>query len=87
MVFNRDLYINKLISASNNDMIKITGVRRCGKSYQVIAWATPTTNIRVYGRYPHNETPAAFSVAGVPLIVVSKVVVISSKIVVVMPYF
>ena len=37
MVFNRGLYINKLISASNNDMIKITGVRRCGKSYQVIA--------------------------------------------------
>ena len=37
MVFNRDLYLNKLISASNNDMIKITGVHRCGKSYQVIA--------------------------------------------------
>ena len=34
MVFNRDLYLKKLISASNNDMIKIiTGVRRCGKSY------------------------------------------------------
>lgn len=34
MVFNRDLYLQKLISASNNDMIKIvTGVRRCGKSY------------------------------------------------------
>ena len=38
MVFNRDFYLKKLISASNNDMIKIiTGVRRCGKSYQVIA--------------------------------------------------
>ena len=34
MVFNRDLYLKKLISASSNDMIKIvTGVRRCGKSY------------------------------------------------------
>ena len=69
-------------------MIKIiTGVRRCGKSYQVIAWATPPTNIRVYGRYPHNETPAAFSVAGVPLIVVSNVVVSSSKLVVVSVLF
>ena len=69
-------------------MIKIiTGVRRCGKSYQVIAWAIPPTNIRVYGRYPHNETPAAFSVAGVPLIVVSNVVVSSSKLVVVSVLF
>jgi len=34
MEFNRDLYLQKLISASNNDMIKIvTGIRRCGKSY------------------------------------------------------
>ena len=34
MVFNRDIYLKKLISAGNNDMIKIiTGVRRCGKSY------------------------------------------------------
>lgn len=34
MVFNRELYLQKLISASRNDMIKIvTGVRRCGKSY------------------------------------------------------
>lgn len=34
MKFNRDLYLQKLISASNNDMIKIvTGIRRCGKSY------------------------------------------------------
>lgn len=34
MVFNRDLYLKKLVSASSNDMIKIiTGVRRCGKSY------------------------------------------------------
>ena len=34
MVFNRDLYLKKLISAGSNDMIKIvTGVRRCGKSY------------------------------------------------------
>ena len=34
MEFNRDLYLQKLISASNNDMIKIVpGIRRCGKSY------------------------------------------------------
>ena len=34
MEFNRDLYLQKLISARNNDMIKIvTGIRRCGKSY------------------------------------------------------
>jgi len=34
MEFNRDLYLQKIISASNNDMIKIvTGIRRCGKSY------------------------------------------------------
>ena len=34
MKFNRDLYLQKLISASKNDMIKIvTGIRRCGKSY------------------------------------------------------
>lgn len=34
MEFNRDLYLQKLISASNNDMIKVvTGIRRCGKSY------------------------------------------------------
>ena len=34
MDFNRDLYLQKLISASKNDMIKIvTGIRRCGKSY------------------------------------------------------
>ena len=26
MVFNRDLYLKKLISASNNDMIKIIAV-------------------------------------------------------------
>ena len=66
MVFNRDLYLKKLI-------------RIVSDSYQ---------QHTVYGRYPHNETPAAFSVAGVPLIVVSKVVVvINSKIVVVMPYF
>ena len=63
-------------------MILPTGI------YQDMKRAIATTNIRVYGRYPNNETPAAFSVAGVPLIVVSKVVVvISSKIVVVMPYF
>ena len=49
--------------------------------------AIATTNIRVYGRYPHNETPAAFSVAGVPLIVVSNVVVSSSKLVVVSVLF
>lgn len=34
MEFNRDLYLQKLISASKNDMIKIvTGIRRCGKSF------------------------------------------------------
>lgn len=34
MEFNRDSYLQKLISASKNDMIKIvTGIRRCGKSY------------------------------------------------------
>ena len=34
MEFNRDLYLQKLISASKNDMIKIvTGICRCGKSY------------------------------------------------------
>ena len=34
MTFNRDLYLQRLISASRNDMIKIiTGIRRCGKSY------------------------------------------------------
>lgn len=34
MEFNRDLYLQKLISASKNDMIKIvTGIRRCGNSY------------------------------------------------------
>ena len=34
MEFNRDLYLQKPISASNNDMIKIvTGSRRCGKAY------------------------------------------------------
>lgn len=34
MVFNRNLYLQELISAENNDMIKIvTGIRRCGKSY------------------------------------------------------
>ena len=34
MEFHRDLYLQKLISASKNDMIKIvTGIRRCGKSY------------------------------------------------------
>lgn len=34
MEFSRDLYLQKLISASKNDMIKIvTGIRRCGKSY------------------------------------------------------
>lgn len=34
MVFNRSLYLQKLISADGNGMIKIiTGIRRCGKSY------------------------------------------------------
>lgn len=34
MEFNRGFYLQKLISASKNDMIKIiTGIRRCGKSY------------------------------------------------------
>lgn len=34
MVFHRDFYLQKLINAGKNDMIKIvTGIRRCGKSY------------------------------------------------------
>ena len=34
MVFDRDLYLQKLISADGNGMIKIvTGIRRCGKSF------------------------------------------------------
>lgn len=34
MVFERNLYLQKLISADGNGMIKIiTGIRRCGKSY------------------------------------------------------
>ena len=34
MEFQREYYINKLISKKNNGMIKIiTGIRRCGKSY------------------------------------------------------
>ena len=34
MVFNRNLYLQKLISADGNGMIKIiTGIRRCGKSF------------------------------------------------------
>ena len=34
MTFNRKLYLQKLISADGNGMIKIiTGIRRCGKSY------------------------------------------------------
>jgi len=34
MIFERDLYLQKLISADGNGMIKIvTGIRRCGKSY------------------------------------------------------
>ena len=37
MTFNRDLYLQRLISASRNDMIKIiTGIRRCGKSYLLL---------------------------------------------------
>ena len=34
MEFKRDYYLQKLIRAEQNDMVKIvTGVRRCGKSY------------------------------------------------------
>lgn len=34
MIFERELYLQKLISADGNGMIKIvTGIRRCGKSY------------------------------------------------------
>lgn len=34
MEFNRDTYLNKLLSKQNNGLIKVvTGVRRCGKSY------------------------------------------------------
>ena len=33
-MFNRDLYLNKLIEGQNNKLVKvITGIRRCGKSY------------------------------------------------------
>ena len=34
MIINRDFYLNKLISARQNNMVKvITGIRRCGKSF------------------------------------------------------
>ena len=34
MQINRDLYLNKLVHAIGNQMIKVvTGMRRCGKSY------------------------------------------------------
>ena len=34
MIFDRKIYMNKLISSQNNSFIKIiTGIRRCGKSY------------------------------------------------------
>ena len=34
MEINRDYYLNKVINAENNGLIKIvTGIRRCGKSY------------------------------------------------------
>ncbi len=33
MVINRDIYLSRLIKRKNNGLIKITGVRRCGKSY------------------------------------------------------
>ena len=34
MIFERKQYLQKLISAEGNGMIKIvTGIRRCGKSY------------------------------------------------------
>ena len=33
-MFNRDLYLNKLIEGQNNKLVKvITGIRRCGKSF------------------------------------------------------
>ena len=38
MFFNRNLYLQKLISADGNGMIKIvTGIRRCGKSFLLFA--------------------------------------------------
>ena len=34
MRINRDYYLNRLIEAQNDGLIKIvTGIRRCGKSY------------------------------------------------------
>ena len=34
MIIKRDFYLNKLISARQNNMVKvITGIRRCGKSF------------------------------------------------------
>ena len=34
MIIKRDFYLNKLISARQNGMVKvITGIRRCGKSF------------------------------------------------------
>ena len=36
MIFNRDKYLNQLISAQHNGMVKvITGIRRCGKSFLI----------------------------------------------------
>ena len=36
MYFERKEYLNKLISAEGNGMIKIiTGIRRCGKSFNI----------------------------------------------------
>ncbi len=33
-MFNRDIYLNKLIEGQNNQLVKvITGIRRCGKSF------------------------------------------------------
>ena len=37
MEIKRDLYLNKLIRREHNGLIKIvTGIRRCGKSYQIL---------------------------------------------------
>ena len=34
MQINRDYYLNKLVSAKNDGLIKVvTGIHRCGKSY------------------------------------------------------
>ena len=44
MVFNRNLYLQKLIAADGNGMTKIiTGIRRCGKSFLLFELFKNTT--------------------------------------------